>query len=140
MEIEPKNASGQHRSVIRLNPSKFELCDWDIFNFYLYIICGDEETAKRVQKLEMPDSKYLRMIGVPRIHKTKANQIAENGEIGGMNDLNQISARSGLTHQLYDSESVMRGNLGANSVSGGNTTGRNVAGGRRNRRSKSKAF
>ena len=73
MEIEPKNASGQHRSVIRLNPSKFELCDWEIFNFYLYIICGDEVTAKRVQKLEMPDSKYLRMIGVPRIHKTKAN-------------------------------------------------------------------
>lgn len=45
-------------SVIRLNPANFKLQNWHVFNYYLYIISGDEEDAKKVQRLDMSDDKY----------------------------------------------------------------------------------
>ena len=38
-------------SVIRLNPANFLLTNWHCFNYYIYVISGDEEDAKKVQKL-----------------------------------------------------------------------------------------
>ena len=35
-------------SVIRLNPVNFTLTNWHCFNYYLYVICGDEDDAKKV--------------------------------------------------------------------------------------------
>lgn len=68
LEIELKT---QPKSIIRLNPSKFEFIDWHLYNYYLYLICEDESVSKRVQKFEMQDDKYERMIGKPRIDKNK---------------------------------------------------------------------
>ena len=45
LEIETKN---QSKSIIRLNPSNFEFKDWNLFNYYLYVICEKEGVAKRV--------------------------------------------------------------------------------------------
>lgn len=42
LEIEIK---GQTKSVVRLNPSRFEFKDWLNFNYYLYVICEDESLA-----------------------------------------------------------------------------------------------
>lgn len=68
MEIELKS---QPKSIIRLNPSKFEFSDWHSYNYYLYLVCEDESVSKKVQKLEMQDDKYERLIGRPRIDKNK---------------------------------------------------------------------
>ena len=62
MEIEAKNYPNA-RSVIRLNPTDFVFTNWKHFNFYIYIICEDDENANQVQKLDMSDEKYLRLIG-----------------------------------------------------------------------------
>ena len=43
--------------MIRLNPFSFEISDWENYNYFLYMICEDYETAALVQKLEMPDDK-----------------------------------------------------------------------------------
>ena len=67
LEIQLKDKSyDELKPVIKINPVNFELVDWQYFNFYLYIICADEEDAKKVQKLEMPNDKYERYVGVPR--------------------------------------------------------------------------
>jgi Calcium-activated BK potassium channel alpha subunit len=68
LEIELKTVS---KSIIRLNPSKFEFIDWHLYNYYLYLVCENESVSKRVQKFEMPDDKYERHIGKPRIDKNK---------------------------------------------------------------------
>ena len=47
LEVEIKEKPGIS-SVVRLNPSKFKLQNWDVFNYYLYIISGDEDVAKNV--------------------------------------------------------------------------------------------
>jgi hypothetical protein len=31
--------------MIRLNPFAFEITDWENYNYYVYIICADLETA-----------------------------------------------------------------------------------------------
>ena len=67
LEISTKGVDGEIRSVIRLNPNQFELVDWHIFNFYLFLICEDESVAKQLSKLEMPDDKYERIMGKPRL-------------------------------------------------------------------------
>ena len=45
LEIEPKRGGGV-KSIIRLNPAKFEITNWEHFNYYLYIVCGDGAEAK----------------------------------------------------------------------------------------------
>ena len=60
-------------SVIRLNPSKFKLTNWHCFNYYLYVISGDEDDAKKVQKLSMSDEKYKSYGFDPRIPKKKVD-------------------------------------------------------------------
>ena len=40
--------------------------DWHLYNFYLYIICEDEEVAEKIQKLDMLEEKYERLFGRPR--------------------------------------------------------------------------
>jgi ribosomal protein RSM22 (predicted rRNA methylase) len=71
MEIQAKGEDGEIRSAVRLNPSQFEFVDWNVFSFYLFMICEDESVAKQVQKLEMPDDKYERLVGRPRQEKAK---------------------------------------------------------------------
>ena len=53
-------------SVIRLNPANFKLQNWHVFNYYLYIISGDEDDAKKVQRLVMSDEKYKSIMKFPR--------------------------------------------------------------------------
>lgn len=65
LEIEPRNIEGA-KTVIRLNPSSFELTNWEHFNYYLYIICSDGSEAKQVATLEMQEDKYDRLVGEPR--------------------------------------------------------------------------
>ena len=57
LEVEFRERPGIS-SVIRLNPSGFKLQNWHVFNYYLFIVSGDEDDAKKVQKLEMSDEKY----------------------------------------------------------------------------------
>ena len=65
MEVEFREKPGVS-SVIRLNPANFKLQNWHVFNYYLYIISGDEDDAKKVQKLIMSEEKYKSLIGFPR--------------------------------------------------------------------------
>lgn len=57
-----------------------------MFNFYLFLICEDEAVAKKVQKLDLPDDKYERIMGVPRamqdklMKRAKAMDKQENDE------------------------------------------------------------
>jgi hypothetical protein len=48
LEIELKSEEGATKSVVTLNPSLFEFTDWENFNYYLYIICEDEDLASQV--------------------------------------------------------------------------------------------
>ncbi len=66
LEIEGKDQNGQIHSVVRLNPTDFEICDWHIFNFYLFLICEDASIAQNVQKLEMTEEKYFNIVGAAR--------------------------------------------------------------------------
>ncbi len=61
---------------MRLNPSNFELKDWHLYNYYLYIICEDEAVAKRVQKLDMPEEDYINHFGKPRMDKVKGKELS----------------------------------------------------------------
>ena len=47
LEVEFREQPG-NSSVVRLNPSTFKLQNWHVFNYYLYIISGDEDVAKNV--------------------------------------------------------------------------------------------
>ena len=47
LEIEVKNFQGT-KSIIRLNPCNFEFKDWNYYNYYLYIICEDEQVARSI--------------------------------------------------------------------------------------------
>jgi hypothetical protein len=55
--------------VIRLNPSKFQLYEWNLFSYHLYIICESGEVAADIQKLEMKDEKFEKLLGHPRVKK-----------------------------------------------------------------------
>lgn len=69
LEIEFREKPGVS-SVIRLNPASFKLQNWHVFNYYLYIISGDEEEAKKCQRLSMTDEKYKSLVGWPRRPKS----------------------------------------------------------------------
>ena len=62
-------------SVIRLNPANFKLQNWHVFNYYLYIISGDEEDAKKVSRLDMSDEKYKQLIGHTRRRRNPLQRI-----------------------------------------------------------------
>lgn len=66
LEVQAKGEDGEIRSAVRLNPINFEFIDWHVFSFYLFMICEDESVSKQVQRLEMPDDKYERLVGRPR--------------------------------------------------------------------------
>ena len=75
LEIEIKNQPG-NKSIIRLNPINFIFQDWNIYNYYLYIICEDEAVAKQVQKLEMPEEHYLKYFSNPKQTENKVTRVA----------------------------------------------------------------
>ena len=81
LEIELKSEEG--KSVVTLNPSLFEFADWDNFNYYLYIICEDEDLASQVTQLEMPDEKYERYLGRSRSERFPNNNNGGEGEEDG---------------------------------------------------------
>lgn len=53
-------------SIIRLNPSKFQFQDWNVFSYSLHMICDSKKVAKLVQTLEMPSEKYERLFSKQR--------------------------------------------------------------------------
>lgn len=55
-----------------MNPNKFVFKDWNLFNYYLYIICEDEEVAQDIQKLEMQKEKFDRIFGCSRYSERKS--------------------------------------------------------------------
>ena len=67
LEIQSKQLPVQ--SIIRLNPTNFILKDWNSFNFYLYIICEDDQVAKNIEKLIMLEERYERIFNRPRMKK-----------------------------------------------------------------------
>ena len=82
LEIEPRNIDNA-KTVIRLNPSSFELTNWEHFNYYLYVICSDGEEARRVATLQIAEDKYERLVGEPRQppkRDREAKLVAEQGE------------------------------------------------------------
>lgn len=89
LEIEFRERPGIS-SVIRLNPSSFKLQNWNVFNYYLYIISGDEEDAKKVQKLLMSDEKYKTMVGMARVPRYLARADGTFGEFGFSPETNMV--------------------------------------------------
>lgn len=69
--------------MVTLNPSLFEFTDWANFNYYLYIICEDEDLANQVTQLEMPDEKYERYLGRSRSERFPAAQAAKDQDEDG---------------------------------------------------------
>ena len=81
LEVEFKERPGVS-SVIRLNPADFKLQNWRVFNYYLYIISGDEDAAKKVQRLVMSDEKYkllLKQARRPRVQVRADGTLEEVG-------------------------------------------------------------
>ena len=70
LELELKTQPS--RAIIRLNPSQYALEDWNFFYYYLYVICPEESDARRLQKIELSDEKYLKWIGKERTDKEKS--------------------------------------------------------------------
>jgi len=70
LEIQSKNINSSiQSSVIRLNPSNFIFKDWHMFNYSIFMVCESEKVSKSIQVLEMPNEKYERLFGRPRVKK-----------------------------------------------------------------------
>jgi len=75
--------------VIRLNPANYKLQNWHVFNYYLYIVSGDEDDAKKVQRLVMSDEKYKSLVGEQRRQRA---QLRPDGTLASFDPNNPQAA------------------------------------------------
>lgn len=68
--------------MLRLNPANFIFKDWHMFNYQLFMICESDKVSKQIQTLEMPNEKYERLFGRPRVKK---DDVKGNNPILGSN-------------------------------------------------------